>query len=72
MIPLDPHLQHHVYGVAVSGSKGVTPLAEFEAEPQKSLKKLLNILLVVAEIFQQKITIAPILLDLHPQLQING
>lgn len=28
MIPLHPHLQNHVHGFAVLGSKGVTPLAE--------------------------------------------
>ena len=34
---------------------------------EQSLKKL-NILLVVAEVFQQEITVAPILLHLYPKL----
>ena len=35
---------------------------------EQSLKKLLNVFLVVAEVFQQEITIPPILLHLHPKL----
>ena len=38
------------------------------AKSPRSSPKVLNILLVVAEVFQQEITVAPILLHLYPKL----
>lgn len=49
--------------------KGMMPLwGWLGAKSPRSSPKVLNILLVVAEVFQQEITVAPVLLHLHPKL----
>ena len=39
-----------------------------EQRPQGLAPKVLNVFLIVAEVFEQEITVPPILLYLHPKL----